>query len=339
MHKVAIRSDEIQKARERLGLSQGEFAYAFGVSASTLRKWEQGQRTPTGAAKTLLRIIEREPKAVERALKAAKTRRDTFKKSIMGLKTTSDCNPMFALLGPREAPFEFLELFDHLHDVLAWTKDKMHRFRWVNRCFFQHLGLQNQDQLIGRTDFDFFNAKFANQHRFDDEKVSKGERVIARIELVGLFDHAARLCSTTKLPLHDRRGRIVGTAGISYPLKGEEMITAAYAPLAPAMHFISKHYAKSIYNHQLAATCNLSVRAFERQFRRTYHTSPHAYIRQMRVRLSCGALLQSAKALAELAPEFGFGDQSHFTKEFRRFFGETPGAYRNRYSRVGKCRQ
>jgi putative transcriptional regulator len=67
-HKVAVKPDEIQKARKQLGLSQDQFANAFGVSASTLRKWEQGQRAPTGAAKTLLKIIEREPKAVVRAL-------------------------------------------------------------------------------------------------------------------------------------------------------------------------------------------------------------------------------------------------------------------------------
>lgn len=70
-HKVAVKPDMIRKARKRLGLSQDQFAAAFGVSASTLRKWEQGQRTPTGAAKTLLKIIEREPKAVMRVLKTA----------------------------------------------------------------------------------------------------------------------------------------------------------------------------------------------------------------------------------------------------------------------------
>jgi putative transcriptional regulator len=70
-HKVAVTPNDIQKARKRLGLSQDQFADAFGVSASTLRKWEQGQRVPTGAAKTLLKIIQREPKAVVRALKAA----------------------------------------------------------------------------------------------------------------------------------------------------------------------------------------------------------------------------------------------------------------------------
>ena len=69
-HKVALKPAEIQKARKKLGLSQGQFADVFGVSASTLRKWEQGQRSPTGAAETLLKIIDREPQAVVRALKA-----------------------------------------------------------------------------------------------------------------------------------------------------------------------------------------------------------------------------------------------------------------------------
>jgi putative transcriptional regulator len=66
---VAIRPGDIQKARKQLGLSQTQFADAFGVSASTLKKWEQGRRFPTGAARTLMKIIEREPQAVMRALK------------------------------------------------------------------------------------------------------------------------------------------------------------------------------------------------------------------------------------------------------------------------------
>ena len=68
-HQVDVKPSDVQKARKRLGLSQDQFATAFGVSASTLRKWEQGQRSPTGAAKTLLKIIELEPAAVIRALK------------------------------------------------------------------------------------------------------------------------------------------------------------------------------------------------------------------------------------------------------------------------------
>jgi putative transcriptional regulator len=71
VRQVETRPDEIQKARKALGLSQDQFADAFGVNASTLRKWEQGQCAPTGAAKTFRKIIEREPKAVVRGLRVA----------------------------------------------------------------------------------------------------------------------------------------------------------------------------------------------------------------------------------------------------------------------------
>ncbi len=70
-HRVKVSPNAVRRTRERIGLSQDRFAAAIGVSASTLRKWEQGQRQPTGAAKTLLKVIEREPKAVIRALQEA----------------------------------------------------------------------------------------------------------------------------------------------------------------------------------------------------------------------------------------------------------------------------
>jgi putative transcriptional regulator len=59
---------EIAATRRRLGLSQAEFAAWFGISPGTLRNWEQGRRVPDGPARVLLRVIEREPEAVRRAL-------------------------------------------------------------------------------------------------------------------------------------------------------------------------------------------------------------------------------------------------------------------------------
>jgi len=47
--------------------------------------------------------------------------------------------------------------------------------------------------------------------------------------------------------------------------------------------------------------------------------------------MSCSPLVFTKKSLAEVASEFGFADQSHFTKEFRRIMDETPSAYRRRF--------
>ncbi len=61
---------DVKAVRKRLGLSQAAFAARFGVSIGTLRDWEQKRRRPEGPARVLLTVIDREPKAVERALSA-----------------------------------------------------------------------------------------------------------------------------------------------------------------------------------------------------------------------------------------------------------------------------
>ena len=54
----------VTAARERVGLSQSEFARLLGVSVRTLQEWEQGRRIPSGPAKTLLTIAYQNPKAL-----------------------------------------------------------------------------------------------------------------------------------------------------------------------------------------------------------------------------------------------------------------------------------
>jgi putative transcriptional regulator len=57
-----------RKVRRRLGLSQAEFSLRINVSLDTIRNWEQGKRCPTGAAKALLKILDKAPEAAMAAL-------------------------------------------------------------------------------------------------------------------------------------------------------------------------------------------------------------------------------------------------------------------------------
>jgi putative transcriptional regulator len=57
-------------ARMKSGLSQSEFAGLLGVSVRTLQDWEQGRRQPSGAARTLITIAERQPKVLRQVIKA-----------------------------------------------------------------------------------------------------------------------------------------------------------------------------------------------------------------------------------------------------------------------------
>ena len=61
---------DVKAVRAKVGMSQSEFASAFGISVSTLRHWERGDRTPHGPALVLLNVVAKEPKAVLKALRA-----------------------------------------------------------------------------------------------------------------------------------------------------------------------------------------------------------------------------------------------------------------------------
>jgi putative transcriptional regulator len=62
---------DVKAIRAKLGMTQEEFAARFGFSVNTLRHWEQGLRQPEGPTRAYLLVIDRAPKAVQKALQAA----------------------------------------------------------------------------------------------------------------------------------------------------------------------------------------------------------------------------------------------------------------------------
>ena len=60
--------NEVVQARQVTGMSQAEFAGALHISKRTLQEWEQGRRSPSGAAKALVRIASRHPEILREAL-------------------------------------------------------------------------------------------------------------------------------------------------------------------------------------------------------------------------------------------------------------------------------
>jgi len=62
--KGAVVRSEVASARLASGLTQQKFASLLGVSLRTLQEWEQGRKNPSGAARTLLKIVRVNPKAL-----------------------------------------------------------------------------------------------------------------------------------------------------------------------------------------------------------------------------------------------------------------------------------
>jgi AraC-like DNA-binding protein len=248
--------------------------------------------------------------------------------------------PATALLSRYPQLRQIAELFDHLKDVMAWIKDRQGRFCWVNRAV---LMMQTGDRcqttgdaaaaILGKTDHDLAPAFLADQYRRDDEQVLAGIRIVNRIEPFRCPDGTIDWHLTNKIPLFDECGVVVGTAGIAEWLKRPSFGLVPGAEFAEVLAYMRDHYGSSISNQQLAHLSQMSVRTFERNFQSAFHLTPQKYLRNLRLRIASHSLVYTNLPLAQVAAECGFADQSHFTHEFRRHFGRTPGEYRDRFAR------
>lgn len=225
------------------------------------------------------------------------------------------------------------ELFEPLEDVQFWVKDGANRYLHANRTLLLNYDLDDVTQIAGKTDYDFSPPFLADQFWFDDEQVLAGHRVVNRIELVGGANEAPHWNVTNKIPLRDARGRVIGTAGTTRRLGIEARGIEGAHGFEAVLGRIRDGYRAPLPNGELARVAGLSVRAFERKFQQSFHVTPQQYLRKLRVRMACRALVFTAKPLAEVAVECGFADQSHFNHEFRRQLGRTPGEYREHYGR------
>lgn len=249
--------------------------------------------------------------------------------------------PPKRLHDPSTAPpsAHLTELLDLLENVLAWVKDRQGRYLWVNRPFLikyalDHLEAGESDvtgRILGRTDYDLSPAFMADQFRLDDDQVLAGHRIINRIERVGEFEGMTAWNITSKIPVRDAKGAIIGTAGFTRALDKHELPAGTVSGFDLVLAYMRDHYHRPITNGQLAGAAKMSLRAFERQFLADFHLTPQKYLRKLRLRIASRALICSNGSLSEIAVSSGFSDQSHFTREFRRQFGRTPRDYRQHY--------
>lgn len=97
-----------------------------------------------------------------------------------------------------------------------YFKDRQSRFIRINRALTDLFGLEHAEEAYGKTDADFYGAKHAGEALRDERRVmATGEPLLGKIEFEDLADGRRAWSLTTKLPLRDRAGRIVGTCGIS----------------------------------------------------------------------------------------------------------------------------
>ena len=112
-----------------------------------------------------------------------------------------------------------LHMYDLLPDIIFWVKDADGRVIHANQSLLDHIGVDSLEQIIGMTDFDFAPLHIAKQFIADDQRVMHGDSVTDRLELNMPEKGEISWFTTSKRPLLNASGAIVGSYGISRQLE------------------------------------------------------------------------------------------------------------------------
>jgi PAS domain S-box-containing protein len=225
----------------------------------------------------------------------------------------------------------FDELFEHLPDVYLFVKNVEGRFVRANRAFVKLVRANTEADVVGESDTSFFPLELAEDYRRDDQQVmASREPMVDKAELVRNRDGSIDWFCTTKLPMLDEQGEVIGVCGMTRDVKRMREINARFESWTPVIETMLRDYAKPLSIVELAGLVPLSQSAFSRQFKQRFHVTPRAYLTGVRLSAARHLLVSTELSVGEVASQTGFYDQSHFTHQFVKSYGITPGKYRSR---------
>ena len=228
-------------------------------------------------------------------------------------------------------------LFDELSDTFYFAKNRAGKFVWGNRLLQENYALLNAEDIIGKCDHDFFRHDIADRIRADDLAVMEsGVPVKNKLEVIGSENGALTWLFTTKAPLRNKEGEVIGVEGFSRDAQRSQDIIAPFHVFRSCIEYLQEHLKEDISIEHLARLSCMSLSTFERKFKQHFSLTPKQYILHMKVHEAC-RLLPGPMSIARVALETGFGGQSYFTKQFRSVVGITPKQYQLAVAAAGRA--
>lgn len=222
------------------------------------------------------------------------------------------------------------ELFDRLPDLVYFVKNERAEYLIVNQTLCERCGCRRKEELLGRRADEVFPPPLGESYRSQDLAVlSAGTTVLDQLEL-HLYPAGRRgWCLTTKLPLRDRKGRVIGLVGISKDLQAPDEQGDEFSAVASALRHLQKNFADPLRVRDLAALAKQSPYQFERRIRRIFRLTTGQLIQKTRIETALRLLRETNHPVARVAQDCGYSDQSAFTRTFRRMVGLSPTSYRS----------
>lgn len=220
-------------------------------------------------------------------------------------------------------------LFDSLSNVVFFVKDCSAKYVAVNKTLITRCGMQNRKDLIGKTVLDLFPAPYNKSYHEQDLQVLSTDSALHDMLELHLYTQGGQgWCVTTKLPLHDDKGNVIGLAGISSDIQAPATQDKGYLALSKGITYIQENISEELRVDAVAKLCKLSIYQFEQRMKRVFQLTAGQFINKTRIENARRLLEQADIPIVDIALSCGYSDQSAFTRQFKATTGITPADYR-----------
>ena len=219
-------------------------------------------------------------------------------------------------------------LYDSCPDVVFFMKDEQGRYQVVNRTLVERCGFKSKSELIGKTTVDLFPEPLGKSYLEQDmEVIRKNAPMPENMELHVYPGGFQGWCVTTKLPLHDEAGKVIGLAGISRDLHMLADKFEGYEKFSATLEYIRSEFSQPLRVDDLAERAGLSSYQYEQRMKKVFGMPVGHFISRVRLEAAM-EMLKGRDSIADIALSCGFYDQSAFTRTFKGAIGMTPSEYR-----------
>lgn len=221
-------------------------------------------------------------------------------------------------------------LFDRSPDVAFFVKDAAGKYVAVNESLVTRHGLLSKSQVIGKSPRDICPGDFGQIPAEQDEKVLRtGRPLVDHLEMQWHRPHDPVWCLTTKLPMLDSSGAIVGLIGFSRDIRAPVEPHEIPQGFALALDEFERSLSAEVTPAWLARRSKISSQRLARLTKRLFGLTPSQLITKSRIVAASRMLRDPEQSVAEIAHASGFYDHSAFTRAFRSATGMTPSEYRS----------
>jgi AraC-like DNA-binding protein len=227
---------------------------------------------------------------------------------------------------------EPLELMRNVRNASFFVKDTDRRYVLVNAFHLGIYDLSREEELIGKLASDFFPDLLAEAYHANDRRVLElGACLRNEVWLVPQIHGLPRWFVSSKSPLVDARGEVMGLAALMHPIATPEHQRTHFQELQRVIAFLERHFVDEISVGRLAEIAGISIAHLNRRFRQLLRLSPMQYVHSLRLHESKRLLATTDENIGQIAVAVGYYDQSHFTRRFRKVTGMTPLVYRKHF--------